>query len=137
MSTKPFVLMLESDPDDRYITEHTLAELGYDFLVKFLTKGSELINYLSGRDKPFVIILDDNPIDATGIEILETLKSNHELRHIPVVMISEGATANHITECYRKGASTVIKKPSTLEGTKEKIGTFFKYWFEVAELLPR
>ena len=136
MSTKPFVLMLESDPDDRYITEHTLAELGYHFPVKFLTKGSELIHLLSTKEKPFVIILDDNPIDKSGIEILEKLKSNADYRHIPVVMISEVATAHHITQCYQKGASTVIKKPTTLEETKEKIGTFFKYWFEVAELLP-
>lgn len=136
MTSKPFVLMLESDPDDRYITEHTLAELGYDFPVKFLTKGSELISQLSKNEKPFVIILDDNPIDGNGIEILEKLKREPDYRHIPVVMISEVATASHITECYTKGASTVITKPSTLEETKEKIGTFFKYWFEVAELLP-
>jgi len=128
--------MLESDPDDRYITEHTLTELGYEIPVKFLSKRSELINQLSKKERPFVIILDDNPVEGTGIEILEILKGNPDYRHIPVVMISEGATANHITEYYRKGASTVIKKPSTLEGTKEKIGTFFKYWFEVAELLP-
>ena len=134
MATKPYVLMLESDPDDRYITEHTLSELGYNYPIKFLTHGKELMNHLSNEEKPFVILLDDNPYGGTGLEVLEKLKSNPEYRHIPVVMISEVATANHVAECYHKGANTVIKKPSTLEGTKEKIGTFFKYWFEVAEM---
>ena len=136
MSGKPYVLMLESDPDDRYITEHTLSELGYNYPVKFLSYGKELINHLSNGQMPFVILLDDSLYEGNGIEVLEILKNNPEYRHIPVVMISEVATADHITNCYRKGANTVIRKPSTLEATREKIGTFFKYWFEVAEMNP-
>lgn len=136
MSGKPYVLMLESDPDDRYITEHTLSELGYNYPVKFLTHGKELMNHLSKEEKPFVILLDDNPFGGTGLEVLEKLKTNPHYRHIPVVVISEVGSAAHVAECYQKGANTVIKKPSTLEGTKEKIGTFFKYWFEVAEMNP-
>ncbi len=136
MSARPYVLMLESDPDDRFITEHTLSELGYNYPVKFLTYGREVLNHLSKGQKPFVILLDDNPYDGNGIEILENLKNNPEYRHIPVVMISEVATADHIANCYRKGANTVIRKPPTLEETREKIGTFFKYWFEVAEMNP-
>jgi two-component system, response regulator len=136
MSAQPYVLMLESDHDDRYITEHTLSELGYNYQVKFLTFGREVISHLSSERKPFVILLDDNPYGGSGIEVLETLKSNPDYKHIPVVMVTEMGTPDHIAECYRKGANTVIRKPSTLEGTKEKIGTFFKYWFEVAEMNP-
>lgn len=66
--------MLESDPDDRYITEHTLSELGYNYPIKFLTHGKELMNHLSKEEKPFVILLDDNPYGGTGLEVLEKLK---------------------------------------------------------------
>jgi hypothetical protein len=34
----------------------------------------------------------------------------------------------------KPGAASFIKKPDTHQQTQQKIGTFFKYWFEVAEV---
>jgi CheY-like chemotaxis protein len=126
-----YVLMLEDDADDRYITEATIKDLGYDIPVKFLNYDRELISYLSDAPEPSLILLDYNPV--TGAETLRQLKAHPNFNHIPIVVLSEVASPNHVRQCYQLGANTFIKKPDTAEKTTNKIATFFKYWFEVAE----
>lgn len=127
-----YVLMVEDDVDDRYITESTIRELGYDIPVKFISYGHELIKYLALAEEPSLILLDYNPVN--GSDTLRLLKSHPDFNHIPVVVLSEVATRNHVRQCYQLGANSFIKKPHTADMTKNKIETFFKYWIEVAEL---
>jgi CheY-like chemotaxis protein len=131
-SNHQYVLMLEDDTDDRYITESTLRELGYDIDVKFLAHGRELIKYLNHSEEPSLILLDYNPV--TGSDTLRQLKTHPDFNHIPVVVLSEVASPNHVRQCYQLGANTFIKKPDTAGLTMYKIQTFFRYWFEVAEI---
>ena len=131
-SNERYVLMLEDDADDRYITETTIKELGYDIHVSFLSHGRELINYLASSDQPALILVDYNPV--TGSDILRQLKTHPDFNHIPVVVLSEVDSPNHVRQCYQLGANSFIKKPDTADMTRKKIETFFKYWFEVAEI---
>lgn len=124
--------MLEDDADDRYITETTIKELGYDISIKFLNYGRELITYLTQSEEPSLILLDYNPV--TGADILRQLKTHPDFNHIPTVVLSEVASANHVRHCYQLGANSFIKKPDTVDMTRTKIETFFKYWLEVAEI---
>ena len=131
LSKGRYVLMVEDDADDRYITESTIKELGYNIPVRFLSHGRELIAYLSNSHEPSLILLDYNPV--TGADTLRQLKTNPDFNHIPVVVLGEVASANHVRQCYQLGANSFIKKPDTADMTKNKIETFLKYWFEVAE----
>ena len=131
-SNELYVLMLEDDADDRYITESTIRELGYSIPVRFLSYDRELITYLSQSEEPSLILLDYNPV--MGAETLRHLKNHPDFNHIPVVVLSEVASPNHVRQCYQLGANSFIKKPDTADTTKKKIETFFKYWFEVAEI---
>lgn len=131
LSTERYVLMCEDDTDDRYITETTIRELGYDIDLKFLSHGRELIAYLGQAEEPALILLDYNPV--TGAETLRQLKTHPDFNHIPVVILSEVSARQHVRRCYQMGANSFIKKPDTAEKTRIKIETFFKYWFEVAE----
>jgi CheY-like chemotaxis protein len=131
-SNEHYVLMLEDDADDRYITETTIEELGYNIPVKFLSYERELIKYLTESEEPSLILLDYNPVN--GADTLRQLKTHPDFNHIPVVVLSEVASPNHVRQCYQLGANTFIKKPDTAVTSTQKIQTFFKYWFEVAEI---
>jgi CheY-like chemotaxis protein len=128
------VLMLEDDSDDRYLVREVLADLGIDVPVRFFTESHELFEFLSRAEKPSLILVDYNAVPDNGIEVLKKLKNEEAYREIPVAILSDSDLPKYRSECYALGASTFIKKPDTLEATKEKIGTFFKYWFEVAEV---
>lgn len=133
MLKQPFVLMLEEDPDDRQLTESVLFELGFDVPVHYVSYSNELFDQLQSEEKPSLILLDYNATPSTAIEILKELKTNHQYKHIPTVVLGEGLPEHYIRECYQLGANSYITKPASNQKTREKIETFFRYWLNVVE----
>lgn len=131
---KPFILMLEDDTDDRYITESVLAESGIDVSIKYFCNSEVLFQFLSSSERPSLILVDYNSTPENGLEILKKIKSKEEYKAIPVIILTDSTVQKYVHQCYAHGASSVIKKPETIERTKSKINTFFRYWFEVTEL---
>ncbi|MBN7817371.1 PAS domain S-box protein [Algoriphagus pacificus] len=60
---------------------------------------------------PSLILLDLNLPDIHGSEILDTLKSDQDLKDIPVVIVSADATAKQIEAMIKKGAEHYVTKP--------------------------
>jgi len=98
--------MLEDDVDDRYVTETTIKELGYDISIEFLAYGRELITFLTQSEEPALILLDYNPV--TGADTLRQLKTHPDFNHIPVVILSESVSFNHVRQCYQLGANGLL-----------------------------
>jgi CheY-like chemotaxis protein len=129
-----YVLMLEDDTDDRYITSETLSELGIDIDIKFFSNSNEVFKFLSTSEKPVLMLIDFNATPENGIEVLKKLKISEQYKEIPVVILSDNNIPQYRTKAYANGAASFIKKPDTHQQTREKIETFFRYWFEVAEV---
>ena len=129
-----YVLMLEDDSDDQSLVRETLSELNMDIPIKYFSNSVDFFKFLSSAELPSLILLDYNSTPDNGIAVLKKLKACNKHSHIPVVILSENDQPEYRNECYIHGASSFIKKPDTLEATNKKIGTFFKYWFEVAEV---
>jgi CheY-like chemotaxis protein len=127
-----YVLMLETDPDDRELTEATLAEMQFSVPVKFLSNIEELDLFTAEQTPSVILISDSNR--GLAVKLVKQLKADPELNHIPVVVLGERSINSYVKDCYRAGANTFITKPSSLESTRKNIKTFFTYWFEVAEL---
>lgn len=129
-----YILMVEDDPDDRYLTEQTLQEIGVTTPIKFLTQSDEVLSFLESHELPALILIDYNISPDNGVEVLKTLKAHPAYRPIPVIILSDSAAPAYVTECYRHGANSFIAKPFTAETTRKKIENFFTYWLEVAEV---
>ena len=131
---QPYVLMLQTDPDDRYITESTLDEISNNIPVQFISSLQEVDKTIAEFGQPVVILVNDQGSAQQGPTLVKKLKNNPLYSHIPVVILGEVTTSEYIQECYRAGANTFIIKPSTIVETRKKIATFFSYWFDVAEV---
>jgi two-component system, response regulator len=134
LAMNKFVAMLEDDSDDRYLTSETLAELNIDVPIHYYSSSQDLLASLSNDPKPSLILLDYNSIPENAKEVLKKIRQDSGLSEIPVVVLSDTDLPAYKNQCYALGASSFIKKPDNLEETQKKIGTFFKYWFEVAEV---
>jgi len=132
MSSK-YVLMLENDADDRYITQTTLAELQYDVPVRYEYYSPALPDLIK-HDRPAIILLAYNTSPESGIEVVKHFRSIRDYSHVPIVILIEEIPPHYIKQYYTAGANSVIKKPSSVELTNKKIKGFFEYWFNVAEL---
>lgn len=129
-----YVLMVVGDEDDQFITNTTLSELDYHIPIRFLPHSNRLMEYLAANEEPVLVVLDYNAQPLNAVELLRQLKSDSAKQHIPVVILSNIASPEYVKECYSLGAASFIVKPAGIEATRDKIDTFFKYWFSVAEI---
>lgn len=130
---KSYAVMLQTDEDDKFITESILAETGITIPVTFIAGVEELKEVVATSGEPTVILVNDSFRHTAG-EQLKQLKSDPAYQHLPVVILGEIVSEEYIRQYYRAGACTYITKPSTIAGTKKKIDAFFRYWFDVAEV---
>jgi DNA-binding NarL/FixJ family response regulator len=126
--------MLQTDPDDRYITESALAEINPSMKIKYLQGIDEMDKNIAEMGQPTLILLNDQGTITERGQTLRQLKANPAYSHIPIVVLGEMSSPDYVKECYRAGASTFIIKPSSVSATQKKIAMFFSYWFEVAEV---
>jgi len=129
-----YVAMLQTDPDDQYITESMIDEIRPSLAVRYFTGLQEMHDYSTQNGEPLLILLSDVGTITERGQTLRQLKSERSSAHIPVVVLGERSSPDYIKECYRAGASTFITKPSSVNATKKKIEMFFSYWSEVAEI---
>ena len=140
---KVVILMADDDEDDLLMTRDAfeLSRLKNQFL--FVKDGVELLKYLrhqgdysdpSTSPRPGLILLDLNMPLMDGREALKEIKSDPELRSIPVVVLTTSSAEEDIIKTYEYGVNSFITKPVTFQGLVEVIKQTGIYWFEIVEL---
>ncbi|MDX6690729.1 MAG: hypothetical protein QOG15_2186 [Solirubrobacteraceae bacterium] len=140
------ILMAEDDEEDRLMAQEALAEANPINQLRFVVDGEDLMDYLhqrgehgAGADapRPAIILLDLNMPRKDGREALAEIKSDPELRHIPVVVFTTSKDDHDVLTTYALGANSYITKPSRFTTLVEVMSGFSNYWFQLAELPVR
>lgn len=104
------ILMVEDDP---FLSELVLMKLSTVGCIPYSTAdGSEAIELVE-QFRPHVVILDLMLPGMSGEEILQQLKSNSELKDIPVVIFSNKSDEEGIKENIKNGAARYLVKSLT------------------------
>lgn len=139
------ILMAEDDEEDRQLAKDALSESRLANELRFVFDGEQLMDYLHHRGKyadpgssprPGIILLDLNMPRKDGREALKEIKSDPELRRIPVVVLTTSDTEEDIVRSYDLGVNSFIKKPVTFTGMVEIMKALGDYWFQIVELPP-
>ena len=137
------ILMADDDADDRMLTKDALGESRVLNEIRFVEDGEELMEYLHRKGKyadpesspkPGLILLDLNMPKKDGREALKEIKSDPNLRRIPVVIMTTSKAEEDIFRSYDFGASSFITKPVTFDRLVEIVRTLGDYWFSIVEL---
>jgi CheY-like chemotaxis protein len=137
------ILLADDDEEDRLMTKDALTESRLANDVRFVADGEELTDYLFGRGAytdpataptPGLILLDLNMPKKDGREVLAEIKTDPQLRQIPVVVLTTSKTEEDIVRSYALGVNSFITKPVTFEGLVEAMTVFSQYWFEIVAL---
>ncbi len=141
---KPIVILLaEDDADDRLLLKDALAECQFEADMRFVENGEELMDYLERRGKyqqpdlaprPRLIVLDLNMPRKDGREALGEIKSNAELRSIPVVVLTTSGADTDIEGIYQLGANSFISKPVQFDQLVKLMQTLGQYWLNTVKL---
>jgi len=136
------ILIADDDPDDRLMAREALLQSTTPSRISFVEDGEELLDYLHRRGKfknntyplPDLVLLDLNMPKKSGVEALQEIKSNPELRHIPIVVLTTSKEEEDIYRTYDLGVNSFITKPITYDSLINTMRILGKYWFEVVQL---
>lgn len=136
------VLMADDDADDRSLLKEAFKERALSVEVCFVEDGDVLLDYLYRRGeferpeqspRPDLILLDLN-MPTDGRVALKQIKSDRELRKIPIVVFTTSSSQEDIALSYELGANAYMTKPATFKGLTELVEVLSKYWFEKVNL---
>ncbi len=138
------ILYAEDDDDDFLLVKDAFQESKLQTDLRRVKDGEELMNYLlrenSFKDEekypwPKIILLDLNMPKKDGREALKEIKSNPQLRRVPVVVLTTSRAEEDVHRTYDLGVNSFIRKPIHFDKFVDIIKTLDKYWLEI-NILP-
>ena len=101
-------LVADDDPFYREIAAASLVDAGYDVVTA--ADGNEAIEVIDATS-PDIAIVDVLMPGLTGVEIINTVRSNGTHRHLPFIVITGQDDTESIQRAYDAGATSFLAKP--------------------------
>ncbi|WP_457681717.1 chemotaxis response regulator CheY [Thermovibrio sp.] len=119
------ILVVDDMAAMRKILKTLLAQLGYKS-VDEAEDGKQALEILKQNpDKYGLVITDWNMPNMTGIELVQAIRSDEKLKHLPILMVTAEAKKENVLMAIKAGVNNYIVKPFTAETLKEKIEKIF------------
>jgi two-component system response regulator len=137
------ILLVEDDPDDVEFVRRAFAKVWINYELRVARDGQEAMEMLRNAPgfedapKPDLILLDLNMPRKNGFDVLGEVKTDEELKHIPVVVLTTSAAPECVLKSYRLHANSVITKPIDLSSLNEIVRMVAEYWFTAVGLPKR
>jgi CheY-like chemotaxis protein len=136
------ILMADDDADDRNLTQDAFAENNLANNLYFVEDGEDLMDFLYQRGKydvnnaprPGLILLDLNMPKQDGREALKLIKSDNNLKRIPVIILTTSKAEEDIVKSYELGVNSFICKPVTFGELVKVTKDLGNYWFGLVTL---
>jgi CheY-like chemotaxis protein len=127
------VLMADDDEDDCLLVESAFQEMDVDYELRFVGDGEELLDYLFNEGdfadlekypRPNLILLDLNMPLIDGREALVRIKSDPQLKNIPILILTTSREEQDITLTRQAGASSFLSKPEGFQDLTDMLEKF-------------
>jgi CheY-like chemotaxis protein len=135
------VLLAEDDVDHAFFTVRAFRDAhGEDVEMHTVRDGEEALDYLyargryEGARRPHLIVLDLKMPKVGGLELLERIKGDDDLKSIPTVVLSSSDRPEDVKGSYERAANSYVTKPASLTGLREGVQEMARYWIDVASL---
>ena len=128
------IVMVEDDEGHATLIQRNIRRAGVHNEIIHFASGSAARAYFDklreqpGEVNPILVLLDLNLPDASGVDILEFLKSDANLKLAPVIILTTTDDQVEIKRCYDLGCSVYITKPVDYEQFAtaiRQLGLFF------------
>jgi len=117
------ILIVDDAPMIRRIIKNILKEMGYNNLEE-AEDGQVALQKLRSQKFDFVIT-DWNMPNLTGIELVQEIRKDPALKHIPILMVTAEAKKENVILALKTGVNNYISKPFTPDKIKEKMMAIF------------
>lgn len=134
------VLLIEDDPGDELITREAFEHNKISNTLHVAHDGQEGLDFLYRRGqyadapRPDLILLDLNLPKYDGRQLLETVKSDPDLSHIPVVVLTTSSAEEDILRSYKLHANAYVTKPVDLDQFMNAVRQIDEFFVQVVRL---
>ncbi len=136
------ILLVEDNPGDIRLTREALKEGRLLINLQVTMDGVEALDYLRKQGdyqnaiRPDIILLDLNLPKKDGREVLAEIKSDPDLKRIPVVILTTSKSEEDIIKTYNLHANCFITKPVGLDQFIDVVQSVEDFWFTIVKLPP-
>ena len=136
------VLLVEDNPADVRLTREAFRDGKIRNQLSVVSDGIQAMDFLKRQPpyekapRPDIILLDLNLPRMSGREVLERVKSDPDLRRIPVVILTTSEADKDVLESYDLHANSYIVKPIGFDNFLEVTREIEQFWLTVVKL-PR
>ena len=141
----PTVLLVDDDDYGVRLMQIVFERAGFAQPLQAATNGDEAVAYLEGSGRfldrarfpmPSIVLLDLNMPGRSGLEVLEWIRRQPPLKHLPVYILSASSRLEDIERAYKIGANSYLVKPGNLDGLLQmarNLGT----WLDLGRFAPQ
>jgi two-component system response regulator len=136
------VLLVEDNPGDAELTRIALEDSKISVNLNVVEDGVEAMAFLRKQDKysnvphPDIVLLDLNLPRKDGREVLAEIKTDDNLKRIPVVVLTTSQAEEDIIKAYNLSANCYITKPVDFDQFVRIVQSIENFWFAIVKLPP-
>jgi CheY-like chemotaxis protein len=130
------ILLAEDNPKDVELTLAALEAHNLANEVVVVSDGAETLDYLYRRGKfamrdehnPAVVLVDLKMPKVDGMEVLRTIKSDNDLKPVPVVVLTSSREEEDLVESYKLGVNAYVVKPVDFKKFVDSVKQIGGFW---------
>lgn len=144
-NNKKLILLIEDNPDDRELALLAFREANVLGEVVACDDGEQALDFLFGsgtyagrdiREMPRVVLLDLKLPKVDGLEVLKCIRADDRTKLLPVVVLTTSNEQRDVTESYRLGANSYVRKPVDFSRFVDTCRQLGRYWLGLNEAPP-
>ncbi len=136
------VLLVEDDPGDQELVSRALRKGAIDTNLTIVSDGVVALDYLKqegaytheSAPTPDLVMLDLNMPKVDGRQVLQRMRSDEQLKRIPVIVLTTSKHELDVSTSYELGCNSFITKPVDPTEFVSAIAEIGHYWFELVTL---
>ena len=144
MSKKKWILMAEDDNNDAELIQRMLTDKASHVELVRAKDGAEALDCLYHRNRfksfdhgpPALVLLDLNMPRVNGFEVLQQVKSDPELKAVPITVFTSSKETADLVRCYQLGANAYLVKPVDFGHLLETVQEIIRFWINFNEPSP-
>ena len=139
--SKPLeILLVEDNSGDIRLTQEAFKEVNITNQLHVTKDGNDALDFIYQRGeytdavRPDIILLDLNLPRKNGDEVLTEIKTDSEVKQIPVVVLTTSAADEDILNSYKLHANAHLSKPVDPDEFIDLIRSFENFWLKLVKL---
>lgn len=134
------ILMIEDNPDDIVLAQEAFELSNFSGTLRIVEEGEDALEYIFQKGKyadaarPDLILMDWKLPRFSGKEILKHIKTDENLKAIPIIVLSTSKDNNDIIDMYKGYANCYITKTMDIKHFIIVIERLLDFWFNTATL---